>query len=366
MVVFIMMEDFLMKLLNWFSILIVLFAFVFSGCLFGGDDDEEGDLIVGGDGDGNVAAGFAAMKVGSWEELHSPEGDIDRYEYIGIDTYNGTECHVLEFDSTMQGQRSITQIWISKATGQAILMVMKDNKGKVTKMDIPQSYDPPEATGGEVPATATNLGKKKYTTPTGKSVDAVAYKITTPYGEAEFWTSSQVPFGEVKSLTNGEVISELYDFGSSGAKRDISKQEAENAQPFGFGDIDGGDDQGGGDNGGGNGGDEGDVDNGDNGGGDDVNIQIGDIIITVGAGGKPEIKVSEPITALRIGGEGVIWGFDVNNGKTLPGPFKVGVLPAGTTLVGIANPPDLKAGALYTIQVTGAQENAVGQLLFTR
>jgi len=342
-----------MKLLNCLTIAFVFMAFVLSGC--GGGDDED-DLIL--PGDGNIGAGFAAMKAGSWEELRSPDGDIDRYEYIGIDTYNGTECYILEFDSVTQGQRSTNQIWINNPTGQALLMVMKDENGKVTKMDIPPNYDPPTSTGGEVPVTATNLGKKKYTTPTGKTVDAVAYKITTPYGEVESWTSSQVPFGEVKSIINGKAMSELYDFGSSGAARDISKQEAENAKPFGIGDIDGDDIDI-------SGGDDGDVDIGDNG-GNIGDIQIGDIVITVGAGGRPEIKVSKPINSLRVAGEGVIWGFDVDNDKTLPGPFKMGVLPNGTKLVGMANPPDLRAGAMYTVQVSGAQKNSIGQLMFIR
>jgi hypothetical protein len=341
-----------MKSLKWFSVSLIILSFVLSGCL-GGDDDDD-DLILPGDGSG-IGAGFSAMKAGSWSELHSPDGDIDRYEYIGVDTYNGTECYVLEFDSVTQGQKSIMQIWINKATGQAVVMIMKDNKGKVTKMDIPQSYEPPTGTGGEVPTTATNLGKKKYTTPTGKTVDAVAYKITTPYGEVETWSSAQVPFGEVKTITNGEVMSELYDFGTSGAVRDISKQEAENAKPFGFGDIDL-DDQGGG----------GDIGGGDDDIGDIGNIQIGDIAITVGAGGRPDIKVSKPITSLMVNGEGVVWGFNVNDGKTLPGPFKYGVLPNGTTLVGVANPPDLKAGVMYTIQAKGAQANSIGSLIFFR
>jgi len=348
-----------MKSLKWFSISLILLSFIFAGC---GGNDEEDSLFPGGSGDPGMV-GFAAMKVGSWEELRSPEGDVDRYEYIGVDTYNGTECYLLEFDSVTQGQRNITQIWISKATGQAVLMVMKDTDGNVTKMDIPQNYDPPTSTGGEMPATATNLGNKKYTTPTGKTVDAVAYKITTPYGEVESWSSSQVPFGEVKTMTNGVINSELYDFGSSGAVRDISKQEAENAKPF---DIWGGGDIGGGDVGGGDVG-GGDVGGGDIGGGDvnDPIGNIGNIKITIGAGTKPDIKVSQPIEVLTVTGLAFVWGFESKNDQLLPGPFKYGVIPNGAQLAGMPVAPDLVAGTMYTIMVDDGQGN-FGLVQFTR
>ncbi len=60
------------------------------------------------------------------------------------------------------------------------------------------------------------------------------------YGEN--WISSEVPFGIVIVIDkNGITQMELYGFSISGAKRDISKEEAENAKSifdFDFDDFD--------------------------------------------------------------------------------------------------------------------------------
>ena len=68
---------------------LIVVVFSFAGC--GGSDDE----ALPSDGS---ALGFAAMKVGSWEELTTPDGDRERYEFMGTDTYNGKECYILEFE----------------------------------------------------------------------------------------------------------------------------------------------------------------------------------------------------------------------------------------------------------------------------
>ena len=65
-----------------------------------------------------------------------------------------------------------------------------------------------------------------YVTYTGKTVQATVYV----WGSWEYWVNDDVPFGLVKSVFNGQTAMELYDFGNSGAKRDISKTEMENAQ----------------------------------------------------------------------------------------------------------------------------------------
>jgi hypothetical protein len=337
-----------MKVSYWLFIVLILVAFAFAGC---GSSDDENDLLGDNGGNGGTS-GFASMKAGSWEELTSPDGSRSRSEYIGIDKYNGVECYVMEFDDIKNGKKSSTQVWIDKSMSKGVLYVMKDEDGTVTKMEISQTNDIP-TNPGTIPAGYKEIGKKKYTTPTGKTVDAIAYQITTQFATVEWWSSSQVPFGDVKTISNGTVTDELYDFGTSGATRDISKQEAENAKPF---DFSGGGDDNGGDNGGG--------DNGGGGGG-----QIGNIIITVGAGATPTIKVSQPISSLMVVGPGFFWGFNVLDDNTLPGPFKYGVIPDGAEIGGMDNPPDLVAGSQYTIQVTGQiGEDAVpvGVLNFTR
>lgn len=305
-----------------------LLVFTFAGC---GEDKDEN--IIGPGGGGEALAGFASMKAGSWEELVSPNGTRIRYEFFGTDTYKGAECYLLEFETTSSGVKTISQIWISKLTGQGVLMVMKDEKGNVTKMELTPST-PQDIPTGENPVNSVKIGTKKYTTPTGKTVEATVYKTTTPAGESESWISSQVPFWEVKEISNGQVDYELYDFGTSGAKRDISKQEMENASSFGLPDGNG----------------EG---------------TIGNIIITLGAGARPEIKVSQPITTLMLTGPDFTWGFMSNDGQPLPGPFKYGVIPNGAISLGVANPPDLKAGTNYTITVAG-EDDSIGMLVFVR
>ncbi|MGB9598173.1 MAG: hypothetical protein ACPL7B_17935, partial [Candidatus Poribacteria bacterium] len=231
----------------------------------------------------------------------------------------------------------INQIWINKSTGQGVLMVMKDESGKVTKMELTPTT-PTDIPTGETPDNSVKIGTKKYTTPTGKTVEATIYKTTTTTGEYESWVSSQVPFWEVKAISNGKVLYELYDFGTSGAVRDISKQEMENASSFGLPDGNGGGIGGG---------------------------TIGDIVITVGEGARPEIKVSQPINTLMVTGPGFTWGFMSDNDQLLPGPFKYGILPNGTISLGVANPPDLKAGTQYTITVAG-ENGSMGMLIFVR
>jgi hypothetical protein len=325
-------------LLFVFPALIALLAFAFAGC---GNSEDDNTLVPGGDG--NVAAGFAAMKAGSWAEYTSSDGSRERYEFLGMDSYKGSDCYLLEFDSITSGKKSTTQIWINKSTGQGVLMVMKDVNGEVTKMELTPST-PQDIPTGETPVNSTKVGTKKYTTPTGKTVDATIYQTQTTAGLSESWVSSQVPFGEVKSLFNGEVTSELYDYGTSGAVRDISKSEMESAASFG---LPGGDDNGA-------------IGNGGDGGGIG-----GNIIVTVGVGAKPEIKVSQPVTTLMLIGQGFTWGFSTDNDQLLPGPFKYGTIPNGARSLGIADPPDLKAGTQYIINVAG-ENDSVGMLIFIR
>jgi len=211
--------------------LLSLLAFAFVGC-----GEEEKDVIGPGggkdSGDG-IISGFAGLKAGSWAELVYPDGTHSKYEFLGTDTYKGAECYLLEFETIQDGTKNINQIWINKSTGQGVLMVMKDENGVVMKMEMTPTT-PQDIPTGETPVNSVKVGTQKYTTPTGKTVEATVYKTTTPDGEDETWISSQVPFWEVKSLLNGKVFYELYDFGTSGAKRDISKEEMENATPLVF------------------------------------------------------------------------------------------------------------------------------------
>jgi len=338
-----------MKITAIFSIGLMMLACLLIGC---GDDDDDDALVgpggTGGNGSGNGIPGFAAMTPGAWAELTTPEGYVFRSEYIGTDTYNGRECFIMELDTTAEGQKSTDQIWIDKTTYEAVLFVMKSN-GTVMKLDISQIPETPGDTSEEIPQGAQQIGKDKYTTPTGKEVEAIIYSLSTPMGQNEIWTSEQVPFGEVLSKLNGNITEQLYDFAWQGAVRDISHDEAMNAQPFeipgipGGGDIPGGDIPGG------------DIpDNPDNPGDEPGGQQIGGIAITVQGGVRPTFTVSQPVQNFMIIGTGVVWGFMSINEQDpgFPGPFQYGVVPPNAVELGIPNPLDMVPGQTYTITVS--------------
>ncbi len=208
---------------------LLLFAFTFSGCIFGGEDEED---VIGPEKDS--ISGFASLKSGSWEELAFPDGTRERNEFLGTDTYKGVECYLIESETISSSGKEITQIWFNKSNMQVVLIVMKDRNGKVIKIEAIPTLPTKDVPTGEVPSNSVKIGTEKYTTPTGKTIEATVYKITAPDGESEIWMSSQVPFWQVKDILNGKVVYDLYDFGTSGAKRDISKQEMENASSLEF------------------------------------------------------------------------------------------------------------------------------------
>ncbi len=338
------------------SIAVILMACLFAGC---GDDDDDANDIIGPGG----PMGLASMKPGDWAEHRSPEGDRDISKYLGEDTWQGRSCTILEFESYYQGQLSVNQMWMDNTTGEIALFLIKEN-GKVMYMDLSFPTDVPgESENWEQPTTQ-KIGSEKYTTPTGKTVEATIYQTQTGFGTSEDWVSSEVPFESVKSLTGGQLISSLYDYGT-GATRNISKQEAENAEPFSFGlpDIPGGDtpvtpDPGVPD--------PGVPDPGIPGG--------GGVVITVGAGPRPTISVSQPIQFLSITkGFMPVWGFESPEdlgdpaARAFAGPFKYGVVPNGAK-EDDPNPPDLVAGQTYNIQVIAWAGflPVIGNLTFTR
>jgi hypothetical protein len=156
-------------------------------------------------------------------------------KFLGEDTWDGRASFVLETESVIDGDSTATQIWLDKSTGEVVLFLIKTG-GLVMRMDITASQDtdiPGEDDPWEEPS-AKESGTGTYTTPTGKTVNVTKYTLTTTRGTDEYWVSSEVPFGEVKDISDGEVYMELYDFGFSGAQRSISREEAENAEPFGF------------------------------------------------------------------------------------------------------------------------------------
>ena len=174
--------------------------------------------------------GFMAPAAGQWAEyvLSNGEEFHQRMECIGQDTVDGKTC--TGFEITMSEQEEmIMQTWTETATGQVVKYVVKMGE-EVICMNVNQSPEPPETeTPNEYDPNAPNISYGTYTTPTGKTVNVAKFAT-----ESEVWVSSQVPFGMVKVIDDGgETTMYLYDFGLTGAQRDISKTEMENCVPMG-------------------------------------------------------------------------------------------------------------------------------------
>lgn len=174
--------------------------------------------------------GFMAAAEGQWVEyVISTNGGESRQkmEYIGQDTVDGRRCTGFEVTMTVPQQGEIIiQMWTDAATDQPVKYVMKMGD-QVICMDVSQSpYEPPETeTPGEYNPNLPNMSYGTYETPTRKTVNVAKFAVSG--GEA--WASSQVPFGMVKAIdASGKTTMYLYDFGTSGARRDISKEEMEN------------------------------------------------------------------------------------------------------------------------------------------
>ena len=330
----------------------ILVLCLLAGC--GGDDDDD-DNIIGPD---DASALLFAMEPGDWAEHRDPDGNRDISKFIGEDTWEGRSCFVLEFETHDDGERSVSQVWIDKANGEAVLLVVEMD-GKVMKMGLSTLTDVPGEDNAWDEPDAEEVRTEKYTTPTDKTVEVTVYRIQDASGVSEDWVSSEVPFNLVKELLDGELVSSLYDFGT-GADRSILKQEAENAEPFQIPTIPNNDvpivpnipDDA--------------ADEPDNGNAE----QEGQIVITVGDGARPKISVSQPVSILTISRAAMIWGFGVDDqAPALPGPFQYGVVPQGAVLIGLPDPADMQPGQTYNIQAIGDVQVGIplmGSIVFVR
>jgi len=195
-----------------------------------GGAGEGGTLPSGGDGTPSEYTGFILPTEGQWVEyVMADEGENfhQKMEHIGQDTVDGKTCIGFEMTIAMPQQgETIVQMWTDAATHQLVKYVMKTG-GQVMCMDIGQSpYELPETeTPSQYNPSLPDISYGTYTIPgTGGTVTVAIFDV--PGGEV--WVSSQVPFGTVKVVASGTTTMSLYNFGTSGAQRDISKAEMEN------------------------------------------------------------------------------------------------------------------------------------------
>jgi hypothetical protein len=195
----------------------------------GGGGGQEG----GGEGGGTPPAytGFMQAAEGQWVEyVISSNGEEyhQKMEHIGQDTVDGKTCIGFEMTMAMPQQgETIMQMWTDAATHQLVKYVMK-TEGQVIGMDIGQSPSelPETETPSQYDPSLPDISYGTYTIPgTGETVTVAIFESGP--GD-EVWVSSQVPFGTVKVVASGTTTMSLYNFGTSGAQRDISKAEMEN------------------------------------------------------------------------------------------------------------------------------------------
>ena len=195
-----------------------------------GGAGEGGTPPSGGDGAPSEYTGFILPTEGQWVDyVMAGEGEDfhQKMEHIGQDTVDGKTCIGFEMTMAMPQQgETIVQMWTDAATHRLVKYVMKTG-GQVICMDIAQSpYEPPETeTPSQYNPSLPDISYGTYTIPgTGGTVTVAIFDV--PGGEV--WVSSQVPFGTVKVIASGTTTMSLYNFGTSGAQRDISKAEMEN------------------------------------------------------------------------------------------------------------------------------------------
>ncbi|OYT54535.1 MAG: hypothetical protein B6U72_02395 [Candidatus Altiarchaeales archaeon ex4484_2] len=180
--------------------------------------------------------GFMEVSEGQWVEYVMDSEGMEtkqRIENIGTDIVNGVKSTGVEMEIEAGGQTSITQMWVDSSTQELVKYAMK-TQDMVMCMDVSNMEEEPPALGGEEGTpedylpNMPDISYGTYTTPTGKTVNVAKYS-SGELGEGEYWVSSEIPFGMVKTVDpEGETIMYLYDYGLSGAMRSITKSEMEN------------------------------------------------------------------------------------------------------------------------------------------
>jgi len=176
--------------------------------------------------------GFKQLKKGDWAEWISRQDGKEirtKMIYAGDATIDGIAAHGVETHTIINGQESVSQVWFSDSN-KLVKYVMKSGDTVIciasAPGDIAQAtyYKTPDV---YKPESVQNkiAGTGKFTTESGKQVSVFKIKQDS----TEVWISSEVPFGIVKTIYNGQVIRELADFGSN-AELTISLTEVENCQ----------------------------------------------------------------------------------------------------------------------------------------
>ena len=217
------------------------------------------DLEAGGGAVGFMCSytGIPALKGGEWLEFNvtvdptachmTPVPYTARYECLGEDTIGGVKCMGFELTApfktaTMEFKRQWLQFWYDASnvkTNKLVKCVAKAQETPMTAtvtasiVPIPEFLWPHYVTPKEyLPNVSYTIGV--YTFPEGspRAGEKVNCAVYTFEGKQR-WISSEIPIGMVQQLgSDGTVEQYLWDYGLTGADRNISREELEGAVPM--------------------------------------------------------------------------------------------------------------------------------------
>ncbi|MFC1742184.1 hypothetical protein ACFL3V_06630 [Nanoarchaeota archaeon] len=204
------------------SLIILIAALLLTGCA---EDIKTSKKTAKKTASSADYTGFMDLKAGQWTETVSRaagEKITTRIEVLE----QSPSLNKFQITTGPADEKIIAQVWIHPINKIATKYVVKAG-GDVTcydMEDVPDGYVPAEQGSYDIDRVKPTYDI--YTTPTDKEVSVAKFKTS----KGEIWLSSEVPFGLVKMMTDGDTISSLYDFGSIGAKSMISAQEIDDCR----------------------------------------------------------------------------------------------------------------------------------------
>lgn len=183
----------------------------------------------------NYYEGYMDLEKGMWAEWENNVGGqqtTTRYVYAGKETIDGKEAVGYEYEYNMEGQEFTAQTWTSVSTNNPVKSVIKYQDQvmcySIPDTDMPSSDTPSDYKPQEI-ADRPDWSYGTFTTDSGKTVDVVKFHDMVSGKQNEVWVSSEVPFGMVKTVSDGKTVMELKDFGTD-ADLSISLDDVKNCK----------------------------------------------------------------------------------------------------------------------------------------
>ncbi len=211
----------------FFALVVALLVFS-DGCIQRGEEFQPAPAAPAQSANLGVYKGFPDYEPGMWVVYRLFGGARVQLKVVGKETLDGREA--LGFEMTaLAPDASIAQAWFSSSGGLLEYAIKRgDQVTCISYLAQVNTAALPFVGEGWRSTPPEYEGEKEYeevqSTPKGAKVKVVQF--SSPIGEA--WVSGEVPFGIVKEIQDGDTIREVYDYGFSGATRDISMDELAN------------------------------------------------------------------------------------------------------------------------------------------